>query len=226
MKDEFKWYNSVQFNAREKITETWPTEREAVENDAKLKPFIGMNVGGKKQVATVIPPPVCDTTGQSNLGDLIPSNASHSKQTISFLLQGNGSSQGNNSTNWDSQIRNLKGDIVFERSSNNELITSNLAPNEQAPVQLNVVESLVENSLEDSLTNFKRIEDANRTQLKRDPNNFTQYGGWNTDGLGDKSMYGICKNVKHAEIVKNKYDGDQEESCRTHLLFGHGLEVS
>lgn len=80
--------------------------------------------------------------------------------------------------------------------------------------------------MEDSLSNFKRIEDANRTQLKRDPNNFMQYGGWNTDGLGDKSMYGICKSVKNEDIVKIKYDGDQEESCRTHVLFGHGLEVS
>lgn len=228
MKDEYKWYNSVQFNSREKITESWPEEREAVEKDTKLKPFVGMTVGGKKQVSTVIPPPTCDNTGQSNLRDLLQSNGSHvQKESQQFNANTNGGlKHDHGSTLWNSELRNLKGELTNSKHSQHQLISSNLAANENPPVQLNVVESLVENCLEDSLTNFKRIEDANRTWLKRDPNNFTQYGGWNTDGLGDKSMYGICKSVKNEEVVRVKYDGDQEESCRTHLLFGHGLEVS
>lgn len=57
MKDDYKWYNSVQFNQRNKITENWPSERSAVNNDQKLKPFLGMSVGGKKPVATPQVPP-------------------------------------------------------------------------------------------------------------------------------------------------------------------------
>lgn len=121
MKDEYKWYNSVQFNTRDKVTENWPTEKEVVDRDAKLKPFLGMNVGGKKQVSTVIPPPVCDTTGQSNLGDLLFQNAPLGNSSHETLPIGNGSQLGQtqNSTNWNSQIKNLKGELVHQKTSRN-----------------------------------------------------------------------------------------------------------
>jgi hypothetical protein len=126
MKDEYKWYNSVQFNNREKITENWPSEREAVSKDPKLKPFIGMNVGGKKQVSTVIPPPVCDNTGQSNLQDLLLHNSSNSHQigqsSIGFNSQQSHPDYGQS----NSQIRNLKGELVRSNPSQNQLITSNI----------------------------------------------------------------------------------------------------
>ena len=121
MKDEYKWYNSVQFNTIDKITENWPTEKEVVDRDAKLKPFIGMNVGGKKQVSTVIPPPVCDTTGQSNLGNLLSQNSHLGNSTVRALFVGNGSqvNLSQNSTIFNSQIRNLKGEPVRQTTSPN-----------------------------------------------------------------------------------------------------------
>jgi hypothetical protein len=74
MKDEYQWFNSVQFNQRNKVTENWPAERAKVEQNPKLKPFLGMTVGGKKDVATPIPPPQEDSTGTSNLKQLVTSN--------------------------------------------------------------------------------------------------------------------------------------------------------
>ena len=121
MKDEFKWYNSVQFNAREKITENWPSEREAVHKDGKLKPFIGMTVGGKKQISTPIPPPNCDNSGQSNLGQLLlESGVKEFPANLSTVINASGPGKGYQGSSLEnSEIRNLKGEHVRTHASQN-----------------------------------------------------------------------------------------------------------
>lgn len=73
---------------------------------------------------------------------------------------------------------------------------------------MNVVESLHEETQEDAIEDLRNIEEANKRDSNRDPNKFTQYGGWTTEGLGDRSMYGINHSVKNANVVKTRYEGD------------------
>jgi ribosomal protein L15E len=67
MKDDYKWYNSVEFNHRHHLTKEWPNVQEIMENDKRLRPYQDMKVGGKKPVATPQVAPIIDTTGKSNL---------------------------------------------------------------------------------------------------------------------------------------------------------------
>lgn len=256
MKDDYRWYNSVLFNKRHEITDGWPSEQERMNNDWRLRPFEGMRVGGQKPVATPEADIQGDNTGNSNLNNLIESNfggeqlPADSKMTDQNQAEDikmshiNGSlteSQALPCLNGDGRpcpqcsygLRTLKGDLIACCGAGvapvydiNEEIPSNLPYKGPSPVQLNVVESLHEETQEDAIEDLKYIENANKIDPNREPNKFTQYGGWTTEGLGDKSMYGINHSYQNAQVVKQRYEGDQEESCRNRLLMGHGLHIS
>jgi len=75
MKDDYRWYNSVLFNKRDQLTENWPSERERMDNDWRIHPFLGQKVGGQKPVATAKAPLTGNgDIGNSNLQDLISTN--------------------------------------------------------------------------------------------------------------------------------------------------------
>ncbi len=76
---------------------------------------------------------------------------------------------------------------------------------------------------------FNQEDLQNTTDSNRDPNKFTQYGGWVLQGASrgniDHSLYSIVKNPEDKEVVAIKMPGDQGQSCAKHLLFGHDLQV-
>ena len=256
MKDDYRWYNSVLFNKRDQLTQNWPSEKERMNNDWRLKPFQGIQVGGKKPVATAEQPLIGDDAGKSNLNDLIVSNygpihpsgivaapvmdgqpeAGHSDPTLTNIGGASGCQDPGCSDRHGAQefgLRTLKGELIACCGAGvrpvdylDDDITANLKQKGPSPNQMNVVESMHEENQEDALTHLQQIETANKRDSNRDPNKFTQYGGWTTEGLGDKSMYGINHTAKNKAIVKKRYEGDQEESCRSRLLMGHGLQIS
>jgi hypothetical protein len=135
----------------------------------------------------------------------------------------NGSTPGASGSHCDcndnKNLVTLKGELIAccDNSSRmnygevNEFeITANLGPKGTrgarstlgGPVNLNVVESMLEESLEDAIDHRRQIEEANLKDPNRDPNKFSQYGGWTTEGLGDRSMYGVNHNFKNQEVVK------------------------
>ena len=64
----------------------------------------------------------------------------------------------------------------------------------------------------------------------KDPNKFTQYGGWILESKTTRdptkvSMYNKDTCDEHKQVCNSQDPGDQEASCRKHLLFGHGLKV-
>lgn len=40
MRDDYRWYNTVHFHKREKMTEKWPEEKDRIYNDERMIPHI------------------------------------------------------------------------------------------------------------------------------------------------------------------------------------------
>jgi hypothetical protein len=161
-------------------------------NDPRLYPFQGIRVGGQKTVATAQDPIQGDNTGSSNLQDLVQSNFGGQAPNQNGSVQ-QSVDQSNTGIGCKSGLRTLKGELIAccgagikpQEIHRDEDISSNLPYKGPSPVQMNVVESLHEDTQEDAIEDLRKIEQANKKDSNRDPNKFTQYGGWTTEGLGD-----------------------------------------
>ena len=93
-----------------------------------------------------------------------------------------------------------------------------------------VVESVPFGATQEQIDQTKReIEGKASTDPNRNPNKFVQYGAWSTynDPASQlaNTMYTVQHRPEYPEVVAHHDAGDQEQNCKSHILFGHGINI-